>query len=310
MLSTPSLSISDSASEPRNSIWILGIPAFVFGLVDRSFSILADNYVSFAEFLHVAMIVLLFAIWLCLKPEAETAGVKSNSSRQLLKTTGSLKDGKYLSATQTRMAELQDYHMISQSYTLPFPYWCQIYHLLNLKHLETVHHFSLSNLKVTGVSNCHPTSLGGKVKFNTILSSSINVLQMWRKPVVEVDLTLHTPHTVELSIPIHAGKRMIVMFNSFPIDENTHELLIDIYTDLKWPKPILQMVLHIAAMLTLYEDLPYLKKISENSFSRLLNPKRLSRHDSMWLFGRFVELYAHEVEKIQAAFMPDPFVQA
>ena len=102
--------------------------------------------------------------------------------------------------------------MISQEYILPFPYLCQIYHLLNLKHLETVHNFSLNNLKIFQISHFQPTSTGGIIKFQTILDSPANPLRIWRQPIVEVDLILHTPYTVELSIPVYNNKRIIVLF--------------------------------------------------------------------------------------------------
>jgi hypothetical protein len=88
---------------------------------------------------------------------------------------------------------------------------------------------------------------------------------------------------------------MIVMFNTFPLSEDQHEFLIDIYTDLKWPKPILQLILHIASLVTLYEDLPYLQKLSEREWLCLLNKQRNSMQKINWLFDRFVELYASKL---------------
>ena len=189
------------------------------------------------------------------------------------------------------MLELQEQHMISQNYILPFPYLCQLYHLLNLKHLETIHHFSLNNLKVIKVSHFQPTPIGGMLKFQTILDSPVNALRIWRQPIVEVELILHTPYTVELSIPVYNNKRIIVVFNVLPLSHTEHKFFIDIYSDLEWPKPLLQILLHFASCLTLFEDLPYLGKLAERNIYRLVNLSRVSNHETMWLLGRFVELY-------------------
>jgi hypothetical protein len=119
----------------------------------------------------------------------------------------------------------------------------------------------------------------------------MNALRIWRRPVVEVDLVLHTPYTVELSIPAYREKRITVIFNVIPLDEANHEFLIDIYTDLKWPKLLLQGILHFAAGLTLFEDLPYLQKLANGNTKRLATARPSSSHNLMWLFKRFVDLY-------------------
>jgi hypothetical protein len=97
--------------------------------------------------------------WFYLKPEEDwiNSGLEQLQTYQHQSTT-SYQDKTYLVAAQTRMKELQDYHQISQRYVLPFPYICQIYHLLNLKHLENVHSFSLSNLRVVGVNEVRPSN--------------------------------------------------------------------------------------------------------------------------------------------------------
>jgi hypothetical protein len=194
------------------------------------------------------------------------------------------------------MLELQDQHMISQEYILPFPYICQIYHLLNLKHLETIHNFSLNNLKVIGVSQLQPTPIGGMVKFQTVLDSPVNALRIWRQPIVEVGLILHNPYTVELCIPVYNDKYIIVIFNVLPLSNNEHKFYIDIYSNLEWPKPLLQILLHFASCLTLFEDLPYLRKLAQINIYRLANLSRVSNHETMWLFKRFVELYGSSLE--------------
>lgn len=206
-------------------------------------------------------------------------------------------DDVHLLTAQSRMQALKQNHVIRQLHVLPFPFISQIYHLLNLKHLESVHSLSLSNLKVVDVSHTTPTALGGTIKFKTTLDSPLSILKMWRQPIVEVELTLHSLYTVELSIPVYDGKRMIVIFNAFPLSEDQHEFLIDIYTDLNWPKPILQLILHIASLVTLYEDLPYLQKLSEREWFGILSKQSSSIQSINWLFDRFVELYALKIQK-------------
>ncbi len=280
----------------RNFIWALGIPSLLIGTLDRGAAILADNYVSPIEFTQVCIAAFLLISWVYLKPfdEKEYEVLRETfSSRQRLAAS---KDENHLLVAQKRMSELQDQHIISQAYVLPYPYLCQIYHLLNIKHLETIHSFSLGDLRIVNVNSCAPTSLGGRVRFSTVLNSPLSLIKAWRQPIVEVELTLHTRYMVELSIPVYGGKKITVIFNSFPINSDTHELLIDIYTDLKWPKPILQIILHIASVFTLFEDLPYLKQLSSKNLTQLFSRNRTSKHEMMWLFRRFVELYTPEQE--------------
>ena len=124
--------------------------------------------------------------------------------------------------------------MISQEYILPFPHLCQIYHLLNLKHLETIHKFSLNNLKFANITHSQPTQQGGIIKFQTVLDSPINALRIFRQEFVEVDLILHNPYTVELSIPVYNSKRVNIVFNVLPLTSKEHYFFIDIYSDLEW----------------------------------------------------------------------------
>lgn len=296
MLSNPELDLS----EFRYSIWILGILFCLFGTLDRILALFSSDYLSLVEVFHLLAVSCLLMGWICLNPEQDSEFSDSSDLTEdieLLPSNNSLiaQDDEHLLAAQTRMQDLKKYHVIRQLHVLPFPFICQIYHLLNLKHLESVHSVSLSNLKVVDVSHLAPTTLGGMVKFQTTLDSPLSILKLWRQPIVEVELTLHSLYTVELSIPVYGGKKMIVMFNTFPLSEDQHEFLIDIYTDLKWPKPILQLILHIASLVTLYEDLPYLQKLSEREWLCLLNKQRNSMQKINWLFDRFVELYASKL---------------
>lgn len=200
-------------------------------------------------------------------------------------------DETYLRHTEGRMLQLDRHHIISQSYVLPIPYLCQIYHLLNLKHLESVHNFSLNGLKIGSIGQIETTTTGGSLKFETTLNPALNLLKIWRQPVVEVELTLHTPYTIELNIPVYHGRNITIVFNILPLDENSHKLFIDIYSAIFFPKPILQMLLHGAAYLTLFEDMSYLRKLADRNLADRVSRTIVSNHKTMQLFKRFVDLY-------------------
>jgi hypothetical protein len=278
-------------SKIRQNIWFIGIPFFFLGITSKYFTVIQDGYVTVTELTHLWLAFFFFLSWLCLKPKTKLIDENLESVIELQPEKEIEQYESYLAETKNRMSQLQEYHLISQVYTLPVPYLCQIYHLLNLKHLESIHNFSLGNLKIVDVNEWKPTTNGGTLKFQTRLDSSTNVLRIWRRPTVEVDLILHTPFTVELSIPAYNGKKIIVIFNVLPITQNKHKFFIDIYSDLQWHKPLLQIVLHIASCLTLFEDLPYLQTLARRNKDRLISAERVSNHKNMWLFKRFVELY-------------------
>lgn len=283
----------------KSGIWLIGIPSWLFGITDRSFASFADGYLSAVDLMQLFTASLFFLSWLYLKPEeifnSESLGV--NNIYQPDEDDENRTSG--LCPAKARMSELRRLHLISQEYILPFSHLCQIYHLLNLKHLETVHHFSLSNLRVIAVTYFQPTAIGGILKFQTILDSPFNALRIWRQPIVEVMLILHNPYTVELNIPVYNDKRIIVMFNVQPISNTEHKLFIDIYSNLNWPRPLLQIILHFASCLTLFEDLPYLKKLAEKNIQRLFQTNTVSSHETMRLFNRFVELYGTVLESAE-----------
>jgi hypothetical protein len=206
----------------------------------------------------------------------------------------------YLHKTKARMLQLNKYHKIGQEYILPIPYLCQVYHLLNLKHLEQVHNFSLNGLKVVNVSQFEETTSGGSVRFKTSLNRSLNVLRMWRQPIVEAELVLHTPYTIELAVPVYNNCKIIILFNILPLGDNAHKLFIDIYSDLEVPKPILQLVFHCAACLTLVEDLPYLSRLANANLHRRVKSIGVSNRDTMKLFKRYVDLYGSSLERSDA----------
>lgn len=285
---------SVSIAKLLNGIWLFSVLVWGAVIINRVCVAIADGYLSTVEFSQIFATSLIFISWLYFKPleDADNTGIDSNFQR-LYECQSDLtpQRDQFLHTVQLRMSELQSYHVISQEYVFPFPYLCQIYHLLNLKHLEKVHGFSLNNLRIIKVSDFQLTETGGAVRFQTVLESPINTLRIWRKPLVEVDLILHTPYMVELNIPAYNDKRIVVMFNVVPLKVNEHKLFIDIYSNLEWPRPILQMLFHLASCLTVFEDFPYLRKLAERNLERLIQSSKIPNTETMWLFRRFTELY-------------------
>ncbi|MGF1515897.1 MAG: hypothetical protein ACFB5Z_19670 [Elainellaceae cyanobacterium] len=270
----------------RHGIWLFGIPSWLYGLADRGMAAAADGYLSLVEVFYILSISLLFTVWLRMKPNEYRC---SDNAITLQRYQLSGEDcPSYLQAARVRMVELYEQHIVGQAYILPFPYYCQIYHLLNLKHLESVHSFSLGNLKVLGVDDFQTTPAGGIIRFRTALSSSAHVLRLWRRPEVDVELVLHDSYTVELRIPVYGDKRIIVLFNVLPVTDQCHQLFIDIYSDLNWPKPLLTPLLDVAASLTLLEDLSYLRQLAERG--ELPVAQKIEQH-ALSLLNRFVERY-------------------
>jgi len=284
-------------------LWFVGVPVCLFVVIEKSIAALADDYVSYSELFRVLAIACVALVWIHIKwlwEEEDSAEQIKNKSVYSLFSNGLSIDEHQLDAVDARMRELRQHHTIRQLHTLPFPYISQIYHLLNLKHLESVHSFSLNSLRITQVSGTQVTTTGGSIRFDTVLSSPANVLNIWRQRQVEVELKLLSPYTVELNIPVYGSKRMIVIFNVIPLESHKHQFLIDIYSDLRWPKFLLSGILHIASLLTLYEDLPYLKKLSTKNLNCLRRYAKSSSRETMWLFQRFVDLYALTAQPVQS----------
>ncbi|HHP7243840.1 MAG TPA: hypothetical protein ACFE0H_04055 [Elainellaceae cyanobacterium] len=278
----------------RSGIWVFGIPSWLFGVLDRGVAAFADGYLTAVEIANILTVSLLFVSWIYLKPDERDR----SSDSALISGSGIPLDLEHqqIAKPHFRTAELSEQHMIGQDYILPFPYVCQIYHLLNLKHLEDIHGLSLSNLKVVGVGAFQPTDGGGRLKFQTVLESPFNVLRIWRQPIVEVELILHSLNTVELRIPVYGDKELIVIFHVLPLNADEHRLFVDIYSSLNWPRPILQFLLNFASRLTLLEDLPYLRALTKRNVHRLTSATKVSSHETMQLFRRFVDLYSSAIK--------------
>ncbi|NJO78462.1 MAG: hypothetical protein HC827_08000 [Cyanobacteria bacterium RM1_2_2] len=295
-----------SLTKLRNNVWHFGILYGMFNVTNQSFEFLADGDLSAIELFRLFAVSLLLAGWVYLKPEVslefESLSAADISTLKYYKLESIEPPHEaYLHKAEIRMLQLAKYHLISQEYVLPIPYLCQIYHLLNLKHLESIHSLSLNGLKIVKVSQFETTTIGGAIRFQTILNSPLNLLRIWRQPAVEVELILHTPYTIELSIPIYNGKNITVIFNVLPLSQNNHKLFIDIYCNVVFPKPLLQVLLHLASGLTLLEDLPYLRKLSEGKIHRSGKVGKGSYPETMQLFERFADLYGSSLEQPQSA---------
>lgn len=269
------------------SLWLVGIPAFIYGLADRGLVAYQRNFSEVTLLSHCMIAFVALVSWLIIgmavkSSDAAEVKARSRTSAPLLK----------------QRFKLPNVCLAEQTYRLPFSHRCQIYHLLNLKHLEDIHRFSLGNLKVTEVSHFKETQTGGRIRFKTELDSSTNVLRLWRNPVVEVELILHTPYHIELKVPAYNQKNIHVLFNVLPISDREHTLSVQIFSDLKWPNILLRAVLIIAASLTLLEDLPYLNQLDHGKVGR---PKQLLSSPpsapTMQLFRRYVHLYGHHFEQ-------------
>lgn len=56
------------SSTLKQGIWLLGIPSWLFGIVDRSIASLADGYLSALDISQVFTAAFFFISWLFLKP--------------------------------------------------------------------------------------------------------------------------------------------------------------------------------------------------------------------------------------------------
>ncbi|MBD2109164.1 hypothetical protein [Nodosilinea sp. FACHB-13] len=261
----------------KYGLWLLGIPAIIYGAVDRGVAAFSGPVFDATDISYCLIGLVILLGWVCI-------GLAEDHP-----------DGTILKADQSidsAIAPASEY-IAQQTYRLPFPYLCQVYHLLNVQHLEDIHRFSLGNLKVIKVSDFQATQEGGKIRFETMLDSPFNVLRMWRNPVVEVDLTIHSPHQIELKVPTYGQKFIRVLFNVLPLNDQEHHLSIQLFSNLAWPKELLKAILIVASSLTLLEDLPYLNHLARRNYDRLFSQTSEKRRSSqaMQLFHRYADLY-------------------
>lgn len=287
-ISRPNLPVADFLK--RNifmyGMWLLGIPAFIYGAADRGIAAFSSNPTAVTPLSHCMIALIALFIWLIFG---------------MTTTDVEMMEGQEPEEFPYAEFEMPSECIAEQQYRLPFSHRCQIYHLLNLKHLEDIHRFSLGNLKIAKVSHFKETQNGGRMRFKTVLDSPMNILRMWRDPSVEVDLILHTPYQIELRVPAYHQKKIHVLFSVLPIAENEHVLSVQMFSDLQWPKELLRAILIIAASLTLLEDLPYLSQLAGGKIGR--SPRLAEETISapaMQLFRRYVHLYGNHWENVRS----------
>jgi len=269
------------------SIWLLGIPAILYGAIDRGIAAFSKSStgtveVSNISYCMIALVLLLVWVFMGFMPEEHQEPLRLEET-----------EWKYTAKQKPNLEFIAE-----QSFRLPFPYICQIYHLLNLKHLEEIHRFSLGNLRVMKVSHFRETHSGGQLRFKTMLDSPFNVLRMWRDPSVDVDLTIHAPHQIELKVPAYRQKSIKVLFTVIPLNGQEHQLHIQMFSDLQWPRELLRAILLLASSLTLLEDLPYLNQLSKrNLTSSYAYATEGQTSQTMQLFRRYTQLYKGYWEK-------------
>ncbi len=256
-------------------LWLAGIPALLYGAMDRGIAACSQPMVVTRDLSYCLIALVILLGWMCIGMVEDPGEPIPEKARRLL---------------QRSQGKAQGNCIAQKSYRLPYPHICQIYHLLNLKHLEEIHRFSLGNLKVLQVSHFQKTKEGGKLRFKTVLDSPFNVLRLWRNPSVEVDLTIHSPHQIELKVPTYGEKCIRVLFNVLPLNAGEHQLLIQMFSDLQWPKELLRVVLLLASSLTLLEDLPYLRHLAKRNLAANRSNSGTGCQ-TMQLFHRYVDLY-------------------
>lgn len=264
------------------SIWLLGIPAILYGAIDRGVAAFSKPPLAVTDFSYCMIALVLLLLWVCI-------GVTEDHHEPWLLDEPEWKQLAHL--------ELGSNCIAQQSYRLPFPYICQIYHLLNLKHLEEIHRFSLGNLRVLKVNHFRETQAGGQLRFKTMLDSPFNILRMWRDPSVDVDLTIHAPHQIELKVPAYRQKFIRVLFSVIPLNGKEHQLHIQMFSNLQWPRELLRVILLLASSLTLLEDLPYLNQLAKRNFTSSMHGSEGQSSQGMQLFQRYTHLYQGYWEK-------------
>jgi hypothetical protein len=261
-------------------LWLLGIPAILYGAVERGLAAFSHPVVATTDLSYCLIALTILLGWVFIGTVQEPVSAAVYTTQFTASLAGTL-DRKQCVA--------------QKAYRLPYPFICQIYHLLNLKHLEDIHRLSLGNLKVLQVSHFRKTRVGGQLRFKTMLDSPLNVLRMWRSPTVDVDLTIHSPHQIELKVPTYRDKCIRVLFSVIPLGSQEHQLLIQMFCDLRWPRELLRVILLLASSLTLLEDLPYLRQLAKRhpaTYQKLADTNLSC--ETMQLYHRYVDLYRNQ----------------
>lgn len=259
-------------------LWLLAIPAIIYGAADRGWAAFSTATVNPTDISYCLIALVLLLGWVNIGLAEDRLDALTLAGDELVRANA-------LAVESNRITQ--------QCYRLPFPYLCQIYHLLNVGHLESIHRFSLGNLKVMKIGDFNKTEAGGQIRFKTMLDSPMNVLRLWRDPSVEVELTIHSPHQIELKVPAYGQKFIHVLFSVMPLSDKEHHLSIQMFSDLQWPRELLKAVLIVAASLTLLEDLPYLHHLTKRNYDGLFSqaPRPQKPSQARQLFYRYVDLY-------------------
>ncbi|MFQ4134851.1 hypothetical protein PGN35_000870 [Nodosilinea sp. PGN35] len=262
----------------KYGLWLLAIPAIIYGAADRGWAAFSTAAVNPRDISYCLIALVLLLGWVCI-------GLAEDHLDSIALAEAELARADALAVESSCVAQ--------QCYRLPYPYLCQIYHLLNVGHLESIHRFSLGNLKVIKISDFRKTEAGGQIRFKTMLDSPMNILRLWRNPSVEVELTIHSPHQIELKVPAYGQRFIHVLFSVMPLNDKEHYLSIQMFSDLQWPRELLKAVLIVAASLTLLEDLPYLHHLAKRNYDGLFSPRPRPQKTSQakQLFYRYVDLY-------------------
>ncbi len=115
-------------------------------------------------------------------------------------------------------------------------------------------------------------------------------------PIILISITYHSKKG-RANIPVYNDRHMTIVFNILPLGDNLHKLFIDIYSAIVFPKPILQILLHAASYLTLFEDMSYLRELAECNLYHRVSKMVVSDREPMQLFKRFVDLYGCSLDR-------------
>lgn len=292
----------------KSGIWLFGIPFWLFGIIDISFSALTDGYWSATEIIQLFTASVLFISWLFLRPEYLDNNDDAIALQGNCCNTHSLK-----SESKQKYIVSQE-HFLSKEYILPGSYWTNMFHTLNPLHLNHVHKITQNGIKVTEVTEYKETERGGILTFTSVMDQIpglitdiqkiikyipiLNLLNryidMLRRPAFTSQIILHGPYTTELYIPSEKYYTSIV-FHVHPIEQNKCKLLIDFYSNLPIPKICKFILFQIITPIVVWEDKVYLLKLSQKhpEFFRKIRRKVHDRH-FLRLSQRFIELYGSQ----------------
>ncbi|MGD1913276.1 MAG: hypothetical protein ACFB2X_21225 [Rivularia sp. (in: cyanobacteria)] len=193
----------------KSGIWLFGIPFWLFGIIDISFSALTDGYWSATEIIQLFTASVLFISWLFLRPEYLDNNDDAIALQGNCCNTHSLK-----SESKQKYIVSQE-HFLSKEYILPGSYWTNMFHTLNPLHLNHVHKITQNGIKVTEVTEYKETERGGILTFTSVMDQIpglitdiqkiikyipiLNLLNryidMLRRPAFTSLIILHVPYT-------------------------------------------------------------------------------------------------------------------